>query len=92
MKRITLFIGSLGMIALFSCEEKAAQMEVHSAVAESLDVAVVNAVDPVCEMEMPKFLKDTLTYNHEVYGFCNVSCKNDFKANPEKYLQALKGK
>lgn len=81
---------SMAMIlSMFSCQEKT-EMEVHTANAEQLNVIVVNAVDPVCEMEMPKFLKDTLTYYHEIYGFCNASCKNEFKANPDKYLPVLK--
>lgn len=51
---------------------------------EQLDVKI----DPVCQMT--KFeVADTMTYQGKLYGFCNPGCKNEFKAEPEKYLSAL---
>lgn len=52
--------------------------------ADKLDVKI----DPVCQMT--KFeVADTMTYQGKLYGFCNPGCKNEFKAEPEKFLSAL---
>ena len=51
---------------------------------DQLDVKI----DPVCQMT--KFeVADTMTYNGKLYGFCNPGCKDEFKAEPEKFLSAL---
>lgn len=52
-----------------------------------LNVKVVNNEDPICHMEIPKFLKDTTVYKGKTYGFCNVYCKQEFKKNPKKYVK-----
>lgn len=44
--------------------------------------------DPICGMNMTQTkIADTLTYNGGLYAFCNPGCKEEFKANPEKYLK-----
>ena len=43
--------------------------------------------DPVCNMEMPKYLKDTLHYKTKVYGVCSSHCKNEIKKSPKKYIK-----
>ena len=45
------------------------------------------AYDPVCQMEMPKNLKDTLHYKNKVYGVCSSHCKNEIKKAPRKYIK-----
>ena len=51
---------------------------------DQLDVKI----DPVCQMT--KFeVADTMTYQGKLYGFCNTGCKDEFKAEPEKFLSAL---
>lgn len=52
-----------------------------------LDVKVVNEEDPICGMKTAQFLKDTLTYDKKVYGFCNTRCKETFKKDPKKYVK-----
>lgn len=51
------------------------------------DIKVVNKVDPICQMETAGFTKDTMIYKNKVYGFCSAYCKDEFKKDPEKYVQ-----
>jgi YHS domain-containing protein len=32
-------------------------------------------------------MKDTAVYKNKTYGFCSPLCKDEFKKNPEKYVQ-----
>lgn len=50
-------------------------------------VKVVNALDPICQMKTADYLKDTAMYKNKIYGFCSVSCKDQFKKNPAKYVK-----
>ncbi len=52
-----------------------------------LNVKVVNEEDPICGMKTAQFLKDTLTYNKKLYGFCGTHCKETFKKEPKKYIK-----
>jgi YHS domain-containing protein len=47
----------------------------------------VNEEDPICGMKTAQFLKDTLTYNKKLYGFCGTHCKEAFKKEPKKYIK-----
>jgi len=48
-----------------------------------------NAVDPVCKMTVNKKSAQFMTiFKEEQYYFCAESCKNNFEANPEKYLSS----
>ncbi|MFA7447606.1 MAG: YHS domain-containing protein [Weeksellaceae bacterium] len=83
--------------AFIACDKSAenTDTEVHvvdensMAATQKLDVEVVNSIDPVCEMEMPKYLSDTLTYDSHLYGFCSKSCKDDFEKTPEEFVKKL---
>lgn len=87
----TIIAGLFVSASIIACKDSnSTDMQVEMAEAPTLNVTVVNAMDPVCEMEMPKFLKDTLTYDGELYGFCHESCKNTFKDSPEEYIAKLK--
>lgn len=50
-------------------------------------VKFANAVDPICHMPTEPDMKDTAVYKNKTYGFCSVYCKDEFKKNPEKYVQ-----
>lgn len=50
-------------------------------------VKVVNELDPICDMSMTEYLKDTAIYNGKIYGFCSDFCKKEFTKNPVKYVQ-----
>ena len=91
MKNIKILATAIFVSAsIIACKNNNSQdVEVKMATAQTLDVEVVNSIDPVCEMEMPKFLKDTATYSGHLYGFCNEMCKKSFLEEPEKYLKKL---
>ena len=45
------------------------------------------AKDPVCGMEIdPKTAAAKMDYKGKTYYFCALSCRDKFKANPEKYI------
>lgn len=47
-------------------------------------------LDPVCQMSMEQSpIADTMTYKGNLYGFCHSGCKEEFKADPEKFLAEL---
>lgn len=50
-------------------------------------VKFANAVDPICNMPTEADMKDTAVYKNKTYGFCSAYCKDEFKKNPEKYVQ-----
>lgn len=50
-------------------------------------VKFANATDPICNMPTEPDMKDTAVYKNKTYGFCSVYCKDEFKKNPEKYVQ-----
>lgn len=43
--------------------------------------------DPVCKMEVPKSMKDTVHYQNKIYGVCSSHCKNEIKKSPKKYIK-----
>ena len=51
------------------------------------NLKVINTEDPVCHMKTAGFLRDTAIYKNNTYGFCSIYCKDEFKRNPEKYVQ-----
>jgi len=84
------FLLTISSIVFASCgqtakTDNAEQEKVKIALTvDQLDVKI----DPVCQMT--KFeVADTMTYKGKLYGFCNTGCKNEFKAEPEKFLSAL---
>lgn len=88
----TIIVAALFSTALIACKNSNSQdMEVKMASTQTLDVEVVNSIDPVCEMEIPKFLKDTTTYADNLYGFCGEMCTKSFLEEPEKFLKKLEG-
>jgi YHS domain-containing protein len=46
--------------------------------------------DPVCLMPINDEMEDSTLHNGIVYGFCCEGCKNEFVAEPSKFL--AKGK
>lgn len=75
---------SVIMLTFTSCEFK--QKE-NSMGGETLShVEVDNELDPVCNMHTKDNVRDTLTYQKKIYGFCSSNCKEEFQKNPNKYL------
>lgn len=50
-------------------------------------IKFANAEDPICHMPTEADMKDTVVYKNKTYGFCSSLCKDEFKKNPEKYVQ-----
>lgn len=47
------------------------------------------AIDPVCKMEVEEATAPAKSeYKGKTYYFCALGCKQDFDADPEKYLGA----
>lgn len=93
--RLCLILGT--GLWLSSCKNENANtnIEVHTVdenmkMPQTLNVAVANNIDPICGMEIPKYLKDTLHFQNDIFGFCSKSCKESFAEDPSKYLDSLK--
>ncbi len=86
MKSSIKFLILIGLISsVISCESKD---KGHGGKGVTLtNVKIVNEQDPVCEMPTAEHLKDTLTYEGKLYGFCSSNCKEEFKADPKKFLK-----
>ena len=49
--------------------------------------------DPVCNMEISREAAfATITYEGKTYYFCAPSCRDKFKAAPEKYVEGKPGR
>lgn len=50
-------------------------------------IKLASKTDPVCNMDMPQHLKDTVHFQDNIYGVCSSHCKVELKKNPKKYLR-----
>jgi len=77
-------------VALLACQQNPSQSAVktpeHTAVSSTETLPWATNLDLVCEMKVSQNTEDTLHYNGKIYGFCNPYCKDEFKANPGKYV------
>ncbi|MEG0925775.1 YHS domain-containing protein [Chryseobacterium sp.] len=83
-------LAALLSISLLSCAKEPQVKHKHnmSSSKENIkNVQVVNQEDPICHMKTAEFLKDTAVYKNKTYGFCSSYCKDEFKKNPESYVQ-----
>lgn len=76
-----LFVGLFMLLA--ACKQKSSQTQTTTAQAA---VTFANETDYICGMKVQPEFTDTCYYNGKVYGFCSESCKDEFKANPESFL------
>ncbi|MDR2122969.1 MAG: YHS domain-containing protein [Flavobacteriaceae bacterium] len=79
-----LLLGGLVFVAA-ACESGGKNHSSHGTLLA--DVKVVNEVDPICGMSVSEHLKDTLTYEKKLYGFCSSNCKEKFKENPKNFVR-----
>lgn len=101
MKSVQLFtVTALSLFFVTSCTSKSKEteqefdVEVNHTTTETnampagrtLDVEVVNELDPICGMTTAEHLKDTANYQGKTYGFCNTMCKEEFLKNPENHI------
>ncbi|HMQ45973.1 MAG TPA: YHS domain-containing protein [Saprospiraceae bacterium] len=79
MNRKIFFPLALGLLAvLFACKQKASATQSATGFA--------NETDYVCGMKVQADYTDTCHYKGKVYVFCGESCKEEFQASPESFL------
>ena len=84
-KVLVLFLGAV--LVLAACKQNASKnANAENTQAPALQLA--NSVDPICEMKIDNTVEDTVHYKGKVYGFCSSSCKEEFQAEPAKYVHA----
>ena len=70
-------------------ELQAASEQVMSSITDSTDSTSSSVVDVICGMTIDKGTAEfTSEYKGTMYYFCALSCKNEFDANPEKYISS----
>lgn len=77
-------------VSLMACAQETPKVKHKAKTAVKSDakpVKFANAVDPICNMPTDADMKDTAVYKNKTYGFCSAYCKDEFKKNPEKYVQ-----
>jgi YHS domain-containing protein len=81
-------------MGILSCSDPKEQQETTTTAAEHQvplnleNITLAIDKDPVCKMPVKKEgISDTAHYKGNVYGFCNIACKEQFKNDPEKYLK-----
>ncbi len=78
-------------VSLMACAQETPTVKhkksAPAAKSDTKAVKFANAVDPICHMPTEPDIKDTAVYKNKTYGFCSVYCKDEFKKNPEKYVQ-----
>jgi len=68
-------------------ETEEASEQVTPETTNDTDSASSNVVDVVCKMEIDKRTAEFKSeYKGTTYYFCALSCKEEFDANPEKYI------
>lgn len=86
-----IFSVAFAAISILSCSQQTPEIKKvnhkKSSTTQKLTAKVVNTEDPICHMEIPKYMKDTAVYKGKTYGFCNSMCKDEFKKNPKKYVK-----
>lgn len=79
MNRKIVFSTGLALLALlFACKQKAPATQSATGFA--------NETDYICGMKVQADWSDTCHYKGKVYAFCSESCKEEFLADPESFL------
>ncbi len=81
---------SIGMVALMaSCGGGTDHNNMQTS-GSGLDISpdqLASTLDPVCKMDMTKIkIADTTMVDGKLYAFCNPGCKEEFLADPGKYM------
>ncbi|MCS7188955.1 MAG: YHS domain-containing protein [Bacteroidia bacterium] len=70
----------LGLLVLTSCSSPSPTMQKAE---KGLAVPVESLAIPycpICEMHFARFsIRDTMTYEGKLYGFCSAACKDSFR-------------
>jgi YHS domain-containing protein len=86
-----IIITALLSVSLMACAQETPKVKHKKANSSTKSnaskIKFANAVDPICNMPTESDMKDTAVYKNKTYGFCSAYCKDEFKKNPEKYVQ-----
>jgi YHS domain-containing protein len=84
-----LFFSVMMTAALAGCNSGGSNnMQSDSAGINITPEMLAQKTDPVCGMDMTQTkIADTLTVDGKLYAFCNTGCKDEFKADPSKFLK-----
>jgi len=86
-----IILTALLSVSLMACAQETPKVKHKKATpatkSNAQKVKFANAVDPICNMPTESDMKDTAVYKNKTYGFCSAYCRDEFKKNPEKYVQ-----
>lgn len=86
-----LILTALLSVSLMACAQETPKVKHKKPASASKSnpktVKFANAEDPICHMPTEADMKDTAVYKNKTYGFCSAYCKDEFKKNPEQYVQ-----
>ncbi|GEN74988.1 YHS domain-containing protein [Chryseobacterium hagamense] len=86
-----LIVMSFMAVSLMACAQETPKVKhkktTSAARSNTKTVKFANAEDPICHMPTEADMKDTAVYKNKTYGFCSAYCRDEFKKNPEKYVQ-----
>jgi YHS domain-containing protein len=95
---LVIVILALGVLFAVGCQRNAGQpaqqakteTQQSQATTEETEAdtsaASTQAVDPVCGMTVSKDTEYTAEYDGQMYYFCSKECRDQFMADPEKYV------
>ncbi len=86
MKKIFLFLIA-GLLVLGISGISFAQETVNQEAGKAVDAG--NKICPVSGEKIEEGTKATYEYNGKIYNFCCTSCIEEFKKEPEKYIQKV---
>lgn len=79
---------SIGAALLFAFASSACKQKTPANTA----ISFANTTDFACGMKVQADYTDTCHYQGKVYAFCSASCKEEFQANPESFLNKEAGR
>ncbi|GAA5093304.1 hypothetical protein GCM10023210_23610 [Chryseobacterium ginsengisoli] len=86
-----IIITALLSVSLMACAQETPKVKHKKTVVASKSntkkVKFANVEDPICHMPTESDMKDTAVYKNKTYGFCSAYCRDEFKKDPEKYVQ-----
>ncbi|WP_426275620.1 YHS domain-containing protein [Chryseobacterium sp. S-02] len=86
-----IILTALLSVSLMACAQETPKVKHKksntTAKSNAKKVQFANAIDPICHMPTEADMKDTAVYKNKTYGFCSAYCRDEFKKNPEKYVQ-----
>jgi YHS domain-containing protein len=83
-----LAVGMIGCQQAQQQQAEKAQTETQSAMPESTAAGSdTMAMDPTCGMQVPMSTQWTAQYEGKTYYFCSQQCRDQFMADPSKYLE-----